>query len=379
VRQLPDGRYVVQVEGGYTPAGGRRRPKKIAATLEDAKQIRKQMLRAAGAGTLTVRSVTVKAWADTWLPRQAARLRPGTFKSYRARVTRYIVPTIGRYQLDKLNPGHVRTVTTAVRDAGHGSTTARGVQVILDKMLKDAIRDGHTVPAAVLATEKPRKAINDRGDVDLDAALRLIEEAGKRPESSRWLAALYMGLRQEERLGLEWDRVDLDGGQIDVSWQLANLPYNEPRRPSSGFRIPDGYEHRILWKSYALVRPKTEAGKRPVPLARPVVEQMAKLPHRAGLVWARTDGRPISVHDDNAEWRALQDAAGVRHPSGRYYYGHELRHTTGTLLLALGVDEQIRMRIMGHSSVAASRGYAHTNLDMARAAIAAVGERLAIG
>ncbi len=79
---------------------------------------------------------------------------------------------------------------------------------------------------------------------------------------------------------------------------------------------------------------------------------------------------------DLADWHALQERAGVRHPSGRYYHTHEARHTTATLLMALGVDTQVIIAIMGHASILSTRQYQHADLALMRAALDGVAERL---
>ena len=85
---------------------------------------------------------------------------------------------------------------------------------------------------------------------------------------------------------------------------------------------------------------------------------------------------------DRAEWEALQDAAQVAHVAdgtGRRYEIHEARHTTATLLLAAGVDQHVVTSILGHSSIAVTRGYQHVNHEMKRDAMASIAQRLAIG
>jgi hypothetical protein len=91
-------------------------------------------------------------------------------------------------------------------------------------------------------------------------------------------------MRQGEALGLTWPMVDLDAESLTISWQLQSLRYNEPRKPSSGFRIPDGYEARQLKGTLHLVRPKSAKGWRVIPL----VEWMTDRAHRMARRGART-------------------------------------------------------------------------------------------
>ena len=56
---------------------------------------------------------------------------------------------------------------------------------------------------------------------------------------------------------------------------------------------------------------------------------------------------------------------------------HSARHTCATLLADLGVDEQTRMQILGHSSATVTRGYTHVTSSAAARGIGALGALLA--
>ncbi|WP_341856378.1 tyrosine-type recombinase/integrase [Brachybacterium sp. GPGPB12] len=66
----------------------------------------------------------------------------------------------------------------------------------------------------------------------------------------------------------------------------------------------------------------------------------------------------------------------MRHPDGRYYHLHECRHATATILMALGVDTQVIIAIMGHASILSTRRYQHADLEMMRRALEGVASRL---
>lgn len=395
VWQIPDGRWRGQVTDGFLPSGRLRRRYVHGKTKDEARDAKKKLLRQVAKGEAISGKITVKGWADQWLPIQRHRLRPNTYVDYRTAVTKWIVPTIGGRRLSLLTPADVRLVGDAVRKAGHTSTTAALRQTILTKMLRDAVQEGHDVPARVLAVKRPAKAVHDRDATDLGHAITMLKTSIDSPQPGRWIAGFLQGMRQGECLGLMWDAVDLDHGIIDVSWQLDTLPSEhgcgKPARrawpcgykragscPSRIFITPDGYEVRQLNGAAHLTRPKTARGQRLIPIVPPMAAALAALPHRSGLVWPGVDGKPQSDHADITAWRALQDAAKVRHSSGRYYTVHEMRHTTATLLMSLGVDETVRTAILGHSSITVTRGYQHADMTQARAALEAAAVRLGL-
>lgn len=393
-RRSSDGLWVGRIEAGWG-ADGKRRRVQVTAKTESACRTRlaakRRDIERDGAAVAGIGRATVKAWADRWLPEHQRHVRPKAYATDASAVRRWIVPTIGRRILSDLTPADMRAVRDAILTAGLSTSTALRVHSVLTTMLKSAIVEGHAVPDRVLKVPRPVKAATDRDAIPLPHAAEIITAAAARPGAARWLAALLQGMRQAECLGMEWDAIDLAAGTLTISWQLQPLPYLHPSNRAAGFRIPEGYEVRHLHRAYHLVRPKTGAGRRVVPLApylRDALDEhwQAWLPNPWGLLWTATDARygrvqqvPVRSSDDRAAWYAVQDAAGVRHASGRRYTLHEARHTTATLLMELGVDETVRRAILGHSSITSTRGYQHANLQQQRRAMESLAERLGVG
>lgn len=116
------------------------------------------------------------------------------------------------------------------------------------------------------------------------------------------------------------------------------------------------------------VNPKTEAGKRRIALAVPMIEQLRRhlIEQDAerdaagdawedyGLVWCQPNGKPIDARADWQEWKEILRLAGVR--DARV---HDGRHTAATMLLLQGVDEQTVMAVMGWSDRRMVQRYQH--------------------
>ncbi|GAA5143254.1 site-specific integrase [Nocardioides marinquilinus] len=386
VYQRADGRWYAAIDLGLTERGTRRRIT-VSAKTEPAVKVRlRERLRELdemGDTDLSTRT-TVKQWADQWLPLVERTLRPQPYIASRSAVRRWIVPTIGHKQLVKLTPRDIRAVADAQRAAGLTTSTQRRTHSVLRTLLTDAQQEGYAIPPRVLAVKAPDKAVSGRTDVPVELAIRLLGIAAELPHGSRWAAALLQGMRQGECLGLTWDQVDLERGLLVISWQLQPLPYRVARDRSSGFRVPDGYEARQLHGRLHLVRPKTKAGWRVIPLVpwmRSALLAWREIApeNPAGLVWPTAAGTPTLAKNDDEEWYALQTTAGEGHPDGRFYSIHEARHATATLLLEAGVDPTVITAILGHSSIVTSRGYMHVRVAPLADAMGKVADRLALG
>lgn len=370
---------------GTTERGTLRRRSVTAPTEAQAKiRLRKLIADLADGATEASARTTVKQWSETWLPLVERTLRPQPYVNTRSSVTKWIVPTIGHRRLSELAPADVRAVTTAQRKAGLTSSSQRRTHSVLMSMLKAARAEGYAVPAIAVEVKAPAASVSDRTDLPVEAAVAMLGVAAEIPQGSRWVAAFLQGLRQGEALGLTWDEVDLDRGRLRVSWQLQPLAYRIPRDKASGFRVPDGYECVQLEGRWHLVRPKSKAGWRVIPLVpwmRTSLQAWREAswasPH--GLVWPALDGGPCDPKVDDAEWYALQATAGVVHPAGRPFTVHEARHTTATLLLEAGVDPAVITAILGHTSILTSRGYMHVNTAPLEDALGRVAGRLGAG
>lgn len=396
ISRRPDGKWVGRIDAGYTERGTRRVKSVVRPTEAEAKRALRQLIRDIEDGKTDIdRRITIKAWCDEWLPRQRDRVRPSGYNADRGAVKNWIIPQIGKRRLVDLTPADIRKVHDAVT-AKRTQGTAIRVHATLMGALKAASLEGHAIPGRIFQVPPPKQGQNDRAEVSVEDAIRLLKTAEKDPRRSRWVAALLQGMRQGECLGLTWDHLDLERGLLDISWQLQPLPYahgclddgqvtcGKKRAgscPSRYFAVPAGFEHEQVHLRWHLTRPKTASGQRTIPLLPWMIAALKDWRDRENapktpLVWPTIDGKPVDPKDDVAAWEALQEKAGVRHPDGRYYHLHECRHATATILMALGVDTQVIIAILGHASILSTRRYQHADLEMMRRALEGVAERL---
>jgi integrase len=140
------------------------------------------------------------------------------------------------------------------------------------------------------------------------------------------VTAIFTGLRASELRGLRWTDIDLDGGELTVR-QRADR-----------------------WGSIG--SPKSDAGKRSVPLAPIVVNTLRQwrlaCPKGEGdLVFPTSQGKPRHTRG----LAPLQEAAGISEGGTPKYGMHALRHAAASLFIEQGFAPKRVQAPMGHSTI----------------------------
>lgn len=383
-----DGRWIGTIEAGYTAKGTRRRIPVTAKTEAECKRKVRDRIKDLEAGVVTTVSprTTVKAWSDIWLERTSHTIRPKSWNSNASAVRQWVWPTFGHKRIGDVTPADIEAMNVAMRtrhDKPLATSSMNRNQNVVNQMFKDAIIEGHKVHSGIILTKKTGITRSDRAAMSLTQGLDMLKIIEGERDPSRWVAAILNGVRQGERLGLTVDCIDFAEHELDISWQLQELHYNDNKNKHLGFRLPDDFECRQLEGRFHLTRPKTAAGERRIPMTvwfeaalREWLTRAPESPH--GLVWSRPDGGPIDAKDDRLEWYRMQKDAKVAHPAGRPFFVHENRHTTITLLKELGIPDDVIEQIVGQSKLVKS--YVHQNLKpKTRAALESLGAQLQLG
>lgn len=376
-----DGLFIGAYSHGYTATGARKRHTVSAKTEAAVKRKLRDKIREIEAGEATSGRTTVKAWADEYLAMRVRDMSPKGYNAMASPLNLWVIPTIGHRRLADLTPGDIRQVAEVQRAAGR---KAADTHRVLKTMLNAAILEGHQVPPRVLKVKAPTVPKSDRLGMTINEGIGCLKVASEIPHGTRWLVTLVYGMRQGECLGLTWDAIDFDAGELAIEWQLQAFPYIDRSNKALGFRVPDDMEARHLVDAWHLKRPKSKQGYRIAPLLPAVqtgLEAWREIapPNPWGLVWPTTTGRPANGKHDLNEWHAVQGTAGVGHPAGRPYHVHECRNFAATVLGEAGVDPFVIRSLLGHADAATSEGYRNVPRGPLRDALQRVGERLQLG
>jgi integrase len=230
--------------------------------------------------------------------------------------------------------------------AGLSPRRVQYIRAVLRTALKQAVKwRSVTLNAAALA-EAPRVERHEIQPFSVEDARRLLEASQDDRLAALYSVALAMGLRQGEALGLRWEDVAFETGQLRVRVTLQRID-----------------------RSYRLLPPKTERSRRT--LRMPATALAALRAHRArqleerlqagaawedwGLVFTTATGRPLHATWITHRFQKLLERSGL--PRARF---HDLRHTCASLLLAQGVSARMIMEILGHSQISLTMNlYSH--------------------
>lgn len=396
--QCPQSMWVGTLDLGIGGDGKRRQRYVYARNRNECAAKLREARQAHDAGQVTTSNkTTVEAWLRHWLDEIAKpQLKPRSWQTNDGTVRANVIPHIGAHKLADLKPEHVREMNKRIVAAGKSTKTAHNAHTLLSTALTAAMREGLITRNVASLVAKPRVVAAPRGALAVEDARQLLVHSAKTgdPMATRWAAALLLGARQGEVLGLTWDRVDLERGLADISWQLQQLPQRHgcgdpsPAGYPCSRKVPrnctdakidaePGFEYIRLRGALCLTAPKSAKSTRVVPLPEPLLTGLRQKyaengPGRYGLVWTDHRGEPLNPKADREAWHDALAAAGVPQ-----VHLHEARHTTATLLAQLGVEEHVRMQIMGHSSYVAARGYTHIDHTLTGAALGRLSELLA--
>ncbi len=347
---------------------------------------------------------------------------PRTIEDYWSKCRNDIFPRWGGQRIDRMLPEYLEDGYAEMLDAGHAPGHVRKVHAILSSAYQDEVKRGNVARNPCRLVEPPALEQAEKTPLTREQARAVLAAIEGRRNSSRWKVGLACGLRQGEALGLRWPFADLDGGQLQIWWQLQRLPWRhgcaDPvactegrhRRPCPR-KCPkvrrSGRRHVCIpadaprlcpprCTGHAVMCPRRQGGglvfreikerrRKTVPLAPELAgfiraqraEQAAErlvagnLWEDHGLVWCQPNGRPVDSKADWKEWAAILREAGVPHLGV-----HAMRHSAATFALDEGIALAVVQEMLGHSDIRVTRLYQHVSSPLAGDAAARIGRAL---
>jgi integrase len=334
-------RWKVAVEVGPAVAGRRRRKIVTAKTAADARLLARQVREQLAAGLPPARQDPTVAgylqwWADVVLP---GTVSEGSEDTYRRWLRLYVVPSLGRLKLTDLAPGHVTEMMRWMESRGLSASTRRAAKKVLGRALRRAMQEDLVHRNAATIADGPRMARSERHSLSANQARTLLQALSSERLGVAYEVTLALGLRRGEVLGLLWDDLDLDAKPpvLRVRQQLQ-------RRAGRGLLLT---ELKTAKSRRDLVLPTQVGEALRRHRAAQASERLAAGPLWAGtgLVFTTPTGTPVDPDNFRHRLAKVSEGAGLG-----TWTTHELRHSAGSLLFAMGVPMKVISETLGHSS-----------------------------
>ncbi len=319
-------------------------------------------------------SLTLSDVMDSYMRDHVASKRKAkTETEYKILVEKHIKPAVGSMRASAVTPADVARMQSAIvrgkrRNGNTGKTTANRALAVLSAAFGWAqgvglVPDGHN----------PVRRVERFSESKRERFLTLAE-----------LSAVGDALVEAETTGLPY-AVDEKKAKAKHAPKLENrrTVYGPHAVAAIRLLLLTGARRReildLKWSDVDLGRGMlflgdSKTGAKSIVLSSAAIEVLQQVPKVGKFVIAGNsagtdDEKPRS--DLNAPWRAVMQRAGLE--GVRL---HDLRHTFASIGVGGGAGLPVIGRLLGHSQAATTARYSHIDIDPAKRAVDAIGQRI---
>ena len=283
IRQKGPDRWQVRVSLGRDAATGRYQylAREVRGTKRDAQKFAAKLVAEVERGLHRhSEHYSVAELLERWMEHiEGLGRAPTTLARYRSAIRHDIVPRIGEFRIDRIQPSDIDRFYTGLAKTGLKPVSIRKCHTILSAAFNQALKwdwiDRSPVQRASPPSIGHQEVIPPRPD---ELARMLAECERTNPElGSIIYVAVTTGCRRGELCGLRWSDVDFDGGTLTVARSISDA---------------DGVVEVKGTKTHAIRRLALDAGTiRVLRLRRHRAEEAAAL---AGVALSTEIGRATS-------------------------------------------------------------------------------------
>jgi integrase len=282
--------------------------------------------------------MTLSAYLGAWL--NSKNLSEAAVATYSWAIERYLVPSLGRTRLIDLNRKELRRFFLGL-DLGDASKDK--IRTVLRAALQDAVSEDQLIganPAAHLEIRDSRtpRQITEVTAWNTEQAKRFLRTARKTEHFPLFLLAIVGALGPAELFGIRWKDVDLRNARVAITANLTEVG------------------GRLILKETKTPRRRRNVALPAVALKALQLRHKAVRPQPGDYVFTAPEGGGIRRTTFRQRvWLPLIKKAKVPPIT---LYG--LRHSSASLMAAMGVPLLLASRALGHSNIRATADtYSH--------------------
>lgn len=337
VRKRPDGTF----EKRFTVDGNRYSV--YGQTTKEIVQKEQELRKLIESGAYTDnKNITLDGYFDEWIKGKRGGTKPNTLKTYSSHYKRHISPRMGKRKVQQIERREVLSLQRELSEA-FSNTTANNVMRTLKVILHDAMRDEiiakdpadgvKALKTECKATETYHRALTEE---EQKAFMQELES----DYYYEFIALLLCtGMRCGEAAALNWGDIDYKSNVIHIT---KTVTFTEDNKLIVGNT------------------PKSEAGKRDIPLnatIKSILQRQRKkfgniIPMSEGKVFVAVYGGLVHNHAVNRAITGALDRLEEKGTHIEHFTAHALRDTFATRFIEQGGQPQTLKTILGHNSLA---------------------------
>lgn len=342
-------KFYVNLDFGFGTNGKQIKKTQTFSTITEArKALRAHEVKKDRGEVVQPRQTTVADWLRYWLENIVRPYRAETtVYGYRNMIENYLVPRLGKIQLQALTPQKIqRYYTDLLTKTTLSANTVRKHHDLLRTALDVAVRQQMIATNPADRVEAPKTKTPERHFYSPQDLARLLQCAeGHRLELVIKLAA-YLGLRREEYCGLHWSDVDFAHHVLHI----------RGARTTAGSKIIEKETKTVSsTRSLHMPAPLEDALRREYERQQDDRAFLGAEYHDTDLVLVWSDGHPYKPNYLSELFTKF-----VQEHNLPPLTLHGLRHTFATLANQSGATLYDISKALGHSTVATTSSiYTH--------------------